>query len=101
MSPWVEGFEPSFKKAAEQHALRSGSIDASTLERYFETRLLRINPLPDAEGHLPKSGDARVVTVEGGTSHALSRVHMIYLDVGCWAGQAVSVHDGDEKDGPA
>jgi hypothetical protein len=85
MSLWVDGFEPSFKDAAERCALRGGNADASTLERYFETRLLRLNPKPG--GRLAASGEARVVTVDGETSHAFSRVHIIYLDVGCWAGK--------------
>lgn len=84
MSIWVGGFEEPFRKAAGTCALRGGNADALTLEKYFETRLLYVSP--PAGARLGASGDPRVVTVDGQTSHALSRIHIIYLDVGCWAG---------------
>jgi len=92
---WREGFEPWFLRAAASCALRNADADTATLETYFQTKLRYIDsPLYTslakrlaAETPL----DPRVVTVAKETTQALSPIHFVYVDVGCWAG------DGDDE----
>jgi hypothetical protein len=87
---WTQGFEPWFLDAASSCALRNADTDTATLENYFRTKLRYI----DAGCYTKLSKklttetplDPRVVTVEKETTQALSPIHFVYMDVGCWAG---------------
>ena len=87
---WTEGFEPWFLDAAASCALRNGNADAATLENYFQTKLRYIDsPLYTSLSNrlaAEKPSDSRVVTVAKETTQALSPIHFVYMDVGCWAG---------------
>ncbi|MBN2577285.1 MAG: hypothetical protein JXP73_22170 [Deltaproteobacteria bacterium] len=88
---WTSGFSPSFLDAAAACALTNASaVTDATLLDYFETRLGYVNY--PAYSRLSKRLAAanplgpRVVTVAKETSQALSQIHFVYMDVGCWAG---------------
>ncbi len=96
---WVSGFSPRFRKAAPLcSATNMAAAGAETLTDYFETRLgyvdypayARLSRQLASEN---RSGP-RVVTVAKETSQALSQIHFVYMDVGCWAG------DGGDKGWP-
>jgi len=87
---WMTGFEPWFLDAAASCALRNGKADAATLENYFQTKLRYIDyPLYSSLSKrlaTETPSDPRVVTVAKETTQALSSIHFVYMDVGCWAG---------------
>ena len=87
---WTKGFEPWFLDAAASCALRDTKADATTLENYFQTKLRYID-YPSYSSLSKKlaaetPSDSRVVTVAKKTTQALSSIHFVYMDVGCWAG---------------
>ena len=87
---WTEGFEPWFLDAAASRALRNLNADAAALEDYFRTKLRYI----DSHRYTSLSkklstetpSDPRIVTTAKETTQALSPIHFVYMDVGCWAG---------------
>jgi|GEM_PF-2944096 len=89
-------FESGFLDAAASCALRNGKADSATLENYFQTKV-RVVDYPGYSNLSQRMAqeplaDPRVVTVAKETTQALSPVHFLYMDVGCWAGR------GEDKD---
>ena len=90
---WTSGFEPWFRDAASAWARTNGNLEGEQLSTYFQTKLRFIH-YGWCEKLLNKlaretPSDAKVAVVDQNTSLALSPIHFVYMDVGCWAG------DGD------
>ena len=96
---WVSGFSPRFLSAASRcSATNMLAAGSDTLTDYFESRLGYVDYPAYARLSRRLAGEnpagPRVVTVAKETSQALSQIHFVYLDVGCWAG------NGGEREWP-
>jgi hypothetical protein len=87
---WISGFEPWFLDAAASWARTNGNLDGEQLSTYFQTKLRYIHfgwcekLLTKLASETPS--DPKVAVVDQDTSMALSPIHFVYMDVGCWAG---------------
>jgi len=87
---WISGFEPWFVDAAGGWARTNGGLQGEALSTYFQTRLRYIDyglyQRVSTRLAARTPADAKVAVVEEKTSIALSPIHFVYMDVGCWAG---------------
>jgi hypothetical protein len=87
---WISGFEPWFLDAAAAWARTNGKLEGEQRSTYFQTKLRFIHYgwceklLTKLAAETP--ADPKVAVVDEDTSMALSPIHFIYMDVGCWAG---------------
>jgi hypothetical protein len=91
---WFKGFEPWFLDASSAWARSNGSLEGDQLTDYFRTRLRYIDYglYKRLSGKLAAETptDSKVAVVDQKTSMALSGIHFVYMDVGCWAGDGKS-----------
>jgi len=87
---WLKGFEPWFLDASSDWARSNGSLEGVALSEYFRTRLRYIDfalyQKLSTKLSAETPSDSKVAVVNQDTSMALSPIHFVYMDVGCWAG---------------
>jgi len=87
---WIKGFEPWFLDSAAAWARSNGHLEGEPLAEYFQTRLRCIDYglyqklATKLAAETPS--DPKVAVVDQKVSMALSPIHFVYMDVGCWAG---------------
>jgi len=87
---WVPGFESPFTKAAADWARTNGGLKGEQLSEYFQTKLRYVNydvyqmALKRLAARRPS--DPRVALEDDAVSMGLVPIHLVYMDVGCWAG---------------
>ena len=87
---WISGFEPWFLEAAADWAKSNGNLEGEGLSTYFQTKLRFIDyalyQRVSTKLAARTPSDSKVAVVEGDASIALSPIHFVYMDVGCWTG---------------
>jgi hypothetical protein len=87
---WIKGFEPWFLDASSAWARSNGGLEGQQLTDYFRTRLRYVDyglyQKLSTKLAAETPADPKVAVVDQDTSMALSPLHFVYMDVGCWAG---------------
>jgi len=99
-----DGFDASFLNVAKSTSLWGSLSSHEALKSYFQTELpyrcgRLYSKLAQALADDNPFGP-RVVTTTKETTHALSQIHFVYLDVGCWTGNGDDPTDAKKKGWP-